>query len=117
MTYSDYLLKGAKTKGAKLRFADPSMPAPPTVAIPRSGAEWAPRRVYLKPADFAKHGFTTGCMGCRWIETGLGAKRGHNEACRARMEAAMAEGRRALVATFGINGYVGIEIGARYSKQ
>ena len=35
--------------------------------------------------DFEVHGYTDGCKGCRWIQTGIGQP-GHDEACRARME-------------------------------
>jgi hypothetical protein len=89
-TYNDYVLTGAKSKGAKLRFADPSVDVAPSGPVARSGNEWAPRRIYLKEDDFKKYGYTVGCMGCTWMQTGLGAKRGHSEACRTRMEEAMA---------------------------
>ena len=89
-TYNDYVLSGAKSKGAKLRFADPSVGVVPSTPVARAGNEWAPRRIYLKQPDFEKHGYTVECMGCRWMQTGLGAKRGHGEQCRARMEEAMA---------------------------
>ena len=49
-----------------------------------------PRRDYLKPKDFTKHGHTLSCASCHRMQTGLGAKRGHNEECRTSMETAMA---------------------------
>ena len=60
--YNDYILEGAKTSGATVRFAEPAnKDGPVTVDIPtRSGAEWAPRRVYLKPDDFVTRVYTEG---------------------------------------------------------
>ena len=53
--YRDYILSGAKTKGATAAFADPdARPAPSIGIAPRQGNEWALRRVYLKPADSEK---------------------------------------------------------------
>ena len=44
-----------------------------------------PRRTYLKKEDFEVHGYTEGCKGCKWIQTGIGQP-GHDEKCRTRME-------------------------------
>ena len=44
-----------------------------------------PRRTYLKKEDFEVHGYTEGCKGCRWIQTGIGQP-GHDEKCRTRMQ-------------------------------
>ena len=38
------------------------------------------------PGDYAKHGFTQGCAVCTFTQLGIGPKRGHNEACRKRVE-------------------------------
>ena len=66
--------------------------SPAAVSIPtRSGAEWVPRRIYLKPDDFVKSGYTEGCKGCTWFQTGLGARTNHSDDCRKRMEDAFAE--------------------------
>ena len=49
------------------------------------------RKVYrmrLKREDFLEHGFTEGCSGCQALIGGTVA-RGHSEACRTRMEAAV----------------------------
>ena len=43
----------------------------------------------LKKDDFLKFGFTEGCPGCRAIISGTVA-RGHHEACRRRMQEALA---------------------------
>ena len=48
--------------------------------------EGVPRRTYLKPRDFRKHGFSEDCEGCRRIKTGGMGNRPHTEECRARME-------------------------------
>ena len=53
-------------------------------------------RLRLKKQDFLTHGFTEGCPGCQAIIAGTTA-RGHTEACRARMNIALAttdEGRQ-----------------------
>ena len=52
-------------------------------------SEEVPRRVYLKPKDFVKHGYTEGCEGCRRLRTGNMGFRAHNEECRSRLEAAL----------------------------
>ena len=46
-------------------------------------------RLRLKREDFLRHGFTEGCPGCRAMIAGSTA-RGHHEACRQRMESAIA---------------------------
>ena len=48
-----------------------------------------PRRIYLKPADFGKHGYSDGCPRCIYFRTGVGLyrTRPHTEECRARIEA------------------------------
>ena len=87
-TYEDFVLQGAKSEGAKRRFAEPS--ATPVAApsiMARGGREWAPRRMYLLPSDFADKGYTPGCPGCTWLQNRLGARRGHTDACRERVEA------------------------------
>ena len=43
------------------------------------------------PGDYAKHRFTQGCPGCTFAQVGVGPKRGHNEACRKRMEEEIAK--------------------------
>ena len=47
-------------------------------------------RLRLKKEDFLVHGFTEGCPGCQAIIAGTTA-RGHSEACRSRMESALAK--------------------------
>ena len=91
VTYNDFVLAGAKSQGAKLRFADPDMPVTARMPATRAGPEFVPRRVYLKPDDFVKHGFTVSCPGCTWLQNGLGARRGHSEACRL-IEKCLADG-------------------------
>jgi hypothetical protein len=40
--------------------------------------------------DFLKHGYTGGCPGCIHLQSGLEGSRNHNEACRLRIEGAVA---------------------------
>jgi hypothetical protein len=57
----------------------------------RAAAQDDDRKVYrmrLKREDFLEHGFTEGCPGCQALIGGTAA-RGHSEACRTRMEAAV----------------------------
>ena len=42
------------------------------------------------PNDLKKHGYTVGCPGWEAVELGLDERRNHNEACRARIEEAIA---------------------------
>ena len=84
--FEDYVLKGAKTL---LRVSFPRTASAPT-AQPTRGTGIVPRRLYLKPADFKKYGFTQGCPGCTHAQTNIGPKRNHSEACRNRMESEIA---------------------------
>ena len=85
VSYSDFMLSGSMTQGARVKFADPEI-APPVRPTPtRTGNEFTPRRIYLKPADFLKFGYTEGCLGCTWLQNNLGSRRGHSDACRARI--------------------------------
>ena len=82
--YDEYTLKGAKTS---LHVSFPKgaggvAPAP----IPTRGPGIVPRRIYVTPGDFSKHGFTKGCPGCTYAQNGLGPKRNHSKYCRRRLE-------------------------------
>ena len=48
------------------------------------------RRMRITATMLAQHGYTEGCEGCRFRRAGMGESRGHTEACRSRIEAAMA---------------------------
>ena len=87
--YDDYVMKGAKTSVAA---GAPRPGIPEGVApTPTRGREFVPRRVYIKPADFEKHGHTEGCRGCEWLTNKLGPRVNHNDGCRLRMEKIIAE--------------------------
>ena len=88
VTYSDYVLKDAKSTVIVPRF--PGGVSQPE-ELPQKGRSFAPRRVYTKPSDYSKHGYTQGCRGCTWMENQIGPRAGHSEECRARMEKAIAE--------------------------
>ena len=45
-----------------------------------------PRRAKLKQLDFARHGFTAGCLGCEQIQLRSPNRKNHTEACRRRTE-------------------------------
>ena len=49
------------------------------------------RRVMLMRSDFERHGFTTGCYGCRGIQEGSHRSLNHTEACRERMTKLLCE--------------------------
>ena len=81
-------MKGAKTSTG-VRFVAPI--ADGADQVPMRGRDFVPRRVYMKPNDYATHGFTEGCKGCVWMQNKLGPRSNHSEACRARMEQKIAE--------------------------
>ena len=84
MKYSEYIHGGARISPATIR----AIPASNTVQDPNPiKTSYIPRKVYLKPRDFAEHGYTPGCRGCEWLETGNGQRQNHNQECRERMEA------------------------------
>ena len=47
--------------------------------------------ITLKPLDFQLYGYTPGCRGCEWLETGLGKRQSHNSEFRARIEELLAK--------------------------
>ena len=88
-SYADYALSGAKSQGARVKFADPAAEPPPREPAFRAGNEFVPRKIYLKPGDFGKYGFTDGCPGCVWLQNKIGARRNHSDECRLRVEQAI----------------------------
>ena len=90
MCYTDQKQKSKCLKNIRLTRRWVSLRQHDTVP-PKVSAASAPRRIYLKPADFLKQGYTERCKGCAWIQHGLGAKTGHNNECRKRSEKALAE--------------------------
>ena len=64
---------------------DVPVPDPP---VPRG---FQARRLKLDKQDFLTHGYTAGCPGCLYYRSGIGARAGHTEECRTRMEACLAE--------------------------
>ena len=89
-TYHHHSQKGKNIKGSKilLRRRNAAAPAAPATS---ADAPTSRRRVCLKPADFASHGFTAGCPGCIRLQQGGGIVRNHTEACRRRIETALEE--------------------------
>ena len=47
-----------------------------------------PRQFCMRKVDFKKHGYSSGCKGCRALLKGT-SRQGHSEECRRRMERAM----------------------------
>ena len=82
--YEEYTLKGARTS---MHVSFPTAAGGDIAAqIPTRRPNIVPRRVYLMPGDFSKHGFSQGCPGCIYAQDGIGPKRDHSEARRRRME-------------------------------
>ena len=79
-------MKGAKTK---LHISAPVGIA--QAEIPTRGREFVPRRLYIRPTDYERHGFTQGCRGCTWQQNRVGPRPGHSENCRARLETEIAK--------------------------
>ena len=82
--YDVYVIKGAKTV---LAAGVPRAPIPSGQSeVPMRGQEFVPRRIYIKPAVFERHGITEGCTGCIRLTIKLGPRVNHCDGCRARME-------------------------------
>ena len=82
--YNDYIRGGARTAPLAIR----AIPAIAPVRDPEPvKTSYVPRNAYLKPKDCLAHGYTPGCRGCEWLETGNGQRRNHNNECRERLEA------------------------------
>ena len=88
ITYGGFVLKGARST-PMICFSHGGGQEAPGL-IPVRGCEFVPRRVYTRASDYVKHGFTEGCRGCTWAQNQLGPRAAHTEACRARLEGAMA---------------------------
>ena len=82
--YCDYIHGGARTAPVAVRAIPASAPVQDANPIKTT---YVPRKVYLKPRDFQKHGYTPGCGGCEFLETGNGQRQNHTTECRERMEA------------------------------
>ena len=83
-TFKEYL---QPDDGEREVFDIPVMSVPPEVEP--GPTELGPsRRMMLRPADFATHGFTAGCPGCIHQRAGRQNRGGrHSEKCRERIEA------------------------------
>ena len=81
----EYVQKGAKTSFEDVRVhrhvAEEQAPVPEG-----AGREYVPRRARLGQEDFRRHGYTAGCRGCEFLQTGIGGRQGHSEICRQRIE-------------------------------
>ena len=73
----------------KVRF-DPVVEATPERMV-EARSEVEPRRMQIRDRILKKYGYTEGCEGCSYKSAGLRDQRGHNEACRQRIEKAMEE--------------------------
>ena len=76
-------VRPAGDRGRELDAERVDLPEPPS----EGGCS---KRVYLKQSDFAKHGLTESCPGCRAIRLGI-RPQGHTAACRVRMETALGQ--------------------------
>ena len=78
------------SKGAKSSFADVRTQrhiVPGGAPVPEDvGRTYIPRRTRLKPDDFDKFDYTEDCRGCEFLQTGIGGRQNHSDACRARIE-------------------------------
>ena len=82
-------------------YVDPETEAPkPSVILPCPAAGFAPempsiepqsRRLRLQRRDFLRYGYTGGCGGCVHLQSNLPGSRNHTEACRIRIEEAIAK--------------------------
>lgn len=89
VTVEDYVSEGAKAQHVGARV--PQAGGEGVVSAPVVGRGCAPRRLQFKDQDFMKYGYSVGCPGCLWTETGMGKRQKHSESCRRRIEVAMSE--------------------------
>ena len=86
--YDDYVLTGAKSNPiADFRGRhgpDGEEPLP-------CSRDSVPRRLYTGMSDYEKHGVTVGCKVCVWVQSQIGPRANHSEACRERIEKAISE--------------------------
>ena len=83
----EFVNKGAMTTfpggaGVNRHTVEGSAPVPAGV-----GKAYIPRRTRLTPQDFVEYGYTDGCRGCQWFQTGIGGRQNHSSDCRQRIEA------------------------------
>ena len=83
-SYDDYILKGAKSEGAKLRFAPNVTPIAATPILAREEVTGRPDGC-THCLRILRLAYTVGCPGCVWMQNKLGTIRGHNNNCRDRM--------------------------------
>ena len=81
VSYDEYIMKGAKTQ---LHVTAPV--GIEQAAIPTRGRDFIPRRLCIRPTDYARFGYTQGCRSCVWQQHEIGPRPGHTEACRTRLE-------------------------------
>ena len=80
--FFQYIKQGASTlRPDVLRREKESLEAPAP-----EHRRYMPRRVYLGKKDFDKYGHTAGCPACAWLQTGIGVRGLHSDACRDRIE-------------------------------
>ena len=77
VSYNEYVLDGAKTTAIVRTPLEGGAIGPEK--IPVRGREFVPRRVYTRPSDFNKHGFTEGCKGCVWAQNQTGTRYPHTD--------------------------------------
>ena len=65
----------------------PDVDGVPNVSVPVAEPGLGARRARLLAKDFEKYGYTGGCPACRQLQEGGPTRKGHNQLCRARMEA------------------------------
>ena len=86
----EYVQKGAKTSFEDIRtqrhIADGHAPIPAAL-----GRAFIPRRARLAHKDFDNYGYTEGCRGCGFLQTGIGQRQNHSDQCRDRLEAELAK--------------------------
>ena len=87
--YDDFVLKGARST-VLVSFPRP-VGGENVDSIPVRGRDFVPRRLYVMPNDYVKHGFSQGCPGCAWAQIQMGPRRGHSELCRRRLEEELAK--------------------------
>ena len=85
VTPIEYVQKGAKTSFEDVRSHRHVVKGHAPVPV-APGRAFVPRRTRLGQQDFDDFGYTQGCRGCEYLQTGIGQRQNHSDQCQDRIE-------------------------------
>ena len=91
VTVDDYLARGASADYGPVKQSSDVVGGAEGGRGDNGERGYAPRSVRITEDDGRKYGFTSGCVGCTWLQNRLGPRRGHTTACRDRFTQLMAD--------------------------